>query len=105
MANQTQNDQVKVEIIGELQSQDRSYDGREYTIYYQVAYLHRPSEHYPEKISFRVQSPNDSLKPGYYTIDLDASILIGQWNSLGFNRNLKLVPDTAPANAPVKATA
>lgn len=91
----TQNQSVRIEIIGDVQQRDGEYNGRKYTAFSQVAYLHRPSEHYPEKISFPIESANDALKPGFYTIDLDASLQVGQWNSLGFKRNIVVKPEQA----------
>ena len=86
------NQDIQIEITGTLQQTDRVYDGREVTRYHQEAYLHRPSEKYPEKVSFQVEDANKALPLGFYNIDFDNSLQVGQWNSLGFSRFLQLVP-------------
>jgi len=83
---------ILIEITGPVQSRDGTYNGNSYTSYSQPAYLHRPSEKYPEKISFSVESANDMLEEGFYKIDFDKSLMVGQWNALGFNRNLTVTP-------------
>lgn len=83
---------IRIEIVGDVESREGSYNGRDYTVYSQPAYLHRPSAHYPERISFQIASVNEKLPVGYYEIDFDKSLNVGQWNSLGFNRNLALIP-------------
>lgn len=83
---------IKIEIVGEVVQRNGTYNGTPYTAYSQPAYLHRPSEIYPEKVSFSIESANDALPVGFYEIDFDKSLQVGQWNALGFNRNLKLIP-------------
>lgn len=83
---------IKIEIVGPVESRSGTGPRGEYTVYSQPAYLHKPSSHYPEKVSFNIESVNDQLAPGFYEIDFDKSLSVGQWNSLGFNRNLTLIP-------------
>lgn len=93
MAEQNeQKKQILIEITGEAESREGVYNGNPYTSYSQPAYLHRPSEKYPEKVAFAIASVNDALKQGFYAIDFDKSLTVGQWNSLGFNRNLTVTP-------------
>lgn len=103
--------EIKIEIVGPVETSTRSYNGVATTYFTQLAYLHRPSEVYPEKVNFSLESAADGLPLGYYEIDFDKSLQVGQWNALGFSRYLKLIPTKSntqvgpSANQPAQKTA
>lgn len=72
-----------------------------YEIISQEGYLHTGGR-YPDKISLNVESKANEHKEGFYEIDLVNSVERGQYDSLGFKRNLVLKPVPAPKSNPTQ---
>jgi hypothetical protein len=83
---------VIIEITGPAETRSGNGPNGAWSVSSQEAYYHSPVEKYPRLISFNIESENSAYREGYYLLDMASSLNVGQYNALGFNRNMKLIP-------------
>ncbi len=86
------NQNIVIEITADVETRTGTGNNGPYEISSQEAYYHSPEEKYPRLISFNVESEQKSYPLGHYLLDTSKSLQVGQYNALGFNRYMNLIP-------------
>jgi len=97
---------VEVKADATTRSGEARATGKPYTMHEQEAWIYRKQPNgemspYPERIRFQLDKPEDQYAHGVYSLDVEASIYIGDFNSLRLSRRpvMKLVQAAKLATA------
>ncbi|MBC5049080.1 MULTISPECIES: single-stranded DNA-binding protein [Klebsiella] len=82
---------ILVEILdGTVNSRSFTSNGKEVQFFEQTAFVHL-GDHYPAKFSISLQKNQSAYPPGEYVLS-PASLRVGNYGSLEFQRNIILEP-------------